>query len=459
MNIHLSTLLKFYKRSEIQKEIFLNAESREVAIKYEKGFGKRPDTLQYPSDVLEFVKKKASSFHISEERWTNPMQINTGMSQKELNRLRSGWDLVLDIDGIFEFSKIVAKYTYEVLKSFNIKSISCKFSGNKGFHIAIPFESFPQEVNGIKINELFPEGARRIAAYIWTKIEDNVAKEILEKYNDLEKLQKISGLNFSELIKKEEGKNTLNTKALVDIDTVLISSRHLYRSAYSFNEKSGLVSIPFNPERIMSFSKIEAKPENVRISKHRFLDKRSIKAGEAKKLFEAAYDWTFDEKAFMKEELEERRKKDFPVRDYEADELAEAIPEELFPPCIKLILNGLNDGKKRSLFILTNFFTSIGWNYEEIETRLNEWNEKNNPQLKPGMIKSHLRYHKINKKKVLPPNCDNDGYYINIGVCKPDNLCHKIKNPAQYSKIKFKRAGEMKKDKSLIKNNKNNKKD
>ncbi len=440
MVIHLSTLLKFYKRPEIQKEIFLNAESREVAIKYEKGFGKRPDTIQYPADVLEFAKKKATSFHISEEIWKNPMQITTGMSIKETNVLRKGWDLVLDIDGIFEFSKIVTKLTIELLQSFKIKSVSCKFSGNKGFHIAVPFESFPKEVNGIKINELFPEAARRLAAYIWTRIEPKLAKEIMKKYN-IEKLQKLTKLSFNELTEKKGRETKLKTKALVDIDTVLISNRHLYRSVYSFNEKSGLVSIPFNPDRVMKFSKIEAKPENVRVSKFRFLDKEKAKQGESKKLFEAAYDWTFDENAFRKEEMEERTRKDNPKRNYDADELAEAIPEEYFPPCIKVIFEGLSDGKKRSLFILVNFLTSVGWDYEGIEERLKEWNEKNNPQLREGIIKNHIRYHKQNKKKVLPPNCNNEAYYLNIGICKPDPLCSRIKNPVNYAKIKFKRAG------------------
>jgi hypothetical protein len=443
MGIHLSTLLKFYKRPEIQKEIYLNGRDREVAVKFEKGFGKRPDTLQYPQDVMEFAKKKASSFHVSEEIWKNPYQITTGMRPKDLNEIRKGWDLVLDIDGIFEFSQIVAKECVELLKRYNISSISCKFSGNKGFHVGVPFKSFPKEVNGTPIEHLFPEAARRVAAFMWYKIEEKVAEEILKKY-DTEKLQELTGLSFNELTTYRNGGRKLKVKAIVDIDTVLISSRHLYRSVYSFNEKSGLVSIPINPERIMQFTKIEARPKNVRVSKFRFLDDRETKEGEAKNLFEDAYDWTFDEKAFMEEDLKEMKKAMLgnSAREYDADELAEAIPEEYFPPCIKLILQGIKDGKKRSLFILVNFLTSAGWQYEDIEALLEKWNEKNENMLKEGMIKTHLRYHKVNKKKVLPPNCDNEGYYINIGVCKPDALCSKIKNPLNYAKIKVRRANE-----------------
>ena len=433
--ISLSKLLKHYKRPEIQEEIFYNAINREVAVKFEKGFGKRPDSLQYPSDVLEFVKKKATSFHLSEEIWVNPSQIVTGMSVKDLNKIRKGWDLVLDIDGIFDFSKIVAKHTIQFLQSYNIKSISCKFSGNKGFHIGVPFESFPEEVNGKKTRELFPEAPRRIAAYIWNMIENKISDELLEKYG-IDEIIEITGLSFNEITYKEKNSTKLKLKGLVDIDTVLISSRHLYRSTYSFNEKSGLISVPIKLDRIEKFSKIEAKPENVRVSKYRFLDREKSFQGECTKLFKDAYDWTFDEKSFIKNEISEKKKKEYTSKD--VDEIEEAIPDKFFPPCVNLILKGLKDGKKRSLFILVNFLTSIGWNYEMIEEKLNEWNKVNENPLKEGTIKNHIRYHKQRKELILPPNCNNEGYYISIGVCKPDNLCQKIKNPVQYSKIKAK---------------------
>ena len=443
MSIHLSKLLKHYKRPEIQKEIFYNAENREVAVRFDKGFGKRPDSIQYPADVLEFAKQKATSFHLSEERWKNPLQLSTGMSMKELDELRQGWDLVLDIDGKFEFSRIVTYLVINFLKSYNINAVSCKFSGNKGFHIGVPFESFPREVNGVAIEKLFPEAPRRIAAFIWKKIEKKLSDEIVKEY-PIESLQKLTDLPFEKITRKENGKTILNPEAFVDIDTVLISSRHLYRSAYSFNEKSGLVSVPINPIRVMKFSKIEAKPENVRVSKYRFLDREKAKPGEANDLFKAAFDFTFDEAEIVKQDYEERIKEFKQTRKFDINELLEAIPEEYFPPCIKLILAGLKDGKKRSLFILTNFLTSVGWDLEKIEERLKLWNEVNDPAMKEGLIKNHIRYNKNNKKKVLPPNCNNEAYYGNIGVCKPDALCQKIKNPVQYAKIKFRNADKEK---------------
>ena len=100
--------LEYYSRRDVQKAILESAKDREVAVKYsDKGFGKRPDTLQYESDVLELAKQGATSFHISEERWQDPLLLRTGMSIKELNNLRIAWDLILDIDtNYFGFAKI-----------------------------------------------------------------------------------------------------------------------------------------------------------------------------------------------------------------------------------------------------------------------------------------------------------------------------------------------------------------
>ena len=79
--IDLGTLLRHYKREDVQRAIVACAEDKEIAVRFDKGFGKRPDVLKYPRDVLELAKKGATSFHCSEELWTNPMAIVTGMKR------------------------------------------------------------------------------------------------------------------------------------------------------------------------------------------------------------------------------------------------------------------------------------------------------------------------------------------------------------------------------------------
>ena len=97
---------------------------------------------------------------------------------------------------------------------------------------------------------------------------------------------------------------------------------------------------------------------------------------------------------------------------------------------------GIEDGRKRFLFCIVNFLNSVGWSYEDIEAYLKKWNSKNPDPLREVLILGQVRYHKANKKKILPPNCDNKSYYQDIRICHPDNLCQKIKNPVQYSKRK-----------------------
>ena len=64
--VDLATCLRYYKRPEIQQAIVDLASDREVAVRFgEHGYGKRPDILTYPSEILEFAKQGVTSFHIS----------------------------------------------------------------------------------------------------------------------------------------------------------------------------------------------------------------------------------------------------------------------------------------------------------------------------------------------------------------------------------------------------------
>ncbi len=429
--MHISKSLSFYKREDVKEALVEFATNKEVAVNYDnKRFGKRPDSLQYPNDVLEHAKKGVTSFHCSEEIWNNPLQLGREMKKEDVLELRKGWDLVLDIDcHFFEYSKIAAYYSIEALKHHGIKAITCKYSGNKGFHIAVPFEAFPDSVNNVPIKEMFPEAPRRIAAYIKFLIKGPVSKAILKfEKGDFNNVIKKTGKEGPEITRFEQtsiGENIpmLNAEPFLDIDTILISSRHLYRMPYSFHEKSELVSIPIDINGVLKFKKEEAKPENIQI-KEKFLD-RNVEFGEATKLLVQAFD-------FEVEEI----KIEAPKEERSFEELTEAIPEQFFPPCVKKVFEGLEDGRKRAIFMLSNFLLSAGWNHEQVEDRLKKWNKKNPEALREVYIKGQLRYRKLQKEKVLPPNCNNHSYYKDLNICFPDPLCRKIRNPIQYSKIK-----------------------
>lgn len=431
--IHLSTLLKYYKRADIQNALVQAARDKEVAVSYGgTGYGKRPDVLMYPKDVIESVKQGASSFHCSEELWNNPLLIQTGMKPEELNAVRRGWDLILDIDcPELEYSAIAGDLLVQALRHQGVQSISVKFSGNHGFHIGVPSEAFPDVVNGKPMNELFPDGPRKIAAYLQEMIRDVLGQRLAQK-DSLSTIAKKIGKEPHEL--STNGK--FDPYKVLDIDTILIASRHLYRMPYSLNEKSGLSSVVIKPEDILTFKKADALPEKV-IPDMTFLPRDNITPNEGKKLLVQAFDFKMPEQ----EQPVLTAKKEY-------EPITDAIPEQYFPPCIQAISQGLQDGKKRALFILTNFLSSCGWSHEQVEEYLMEWNKRNPEPLRDVLIQGHLRHQKLKKKAVLPPNCVNKAYMVDLGVCKPDGLCRanaeprddnfapRIKNPANYAIVK-----------------------
>ncbi|MBN2459431.1 hypothetical protein JXB28_04045 [Candidatus Woesearchaeota archaeon] len=453
----LAKTLSFYKREDIQKEIVKHAKDKEIAFRFDDFFGKRPEILSYPNDILELAKQKMTSLHCSEELWVSPLQLSTELRRQELDSLRKGWDLVLDIDcHFFDYSKIAAHYTIKALKYNGVKSITCKFSGNKGFHIAVPFEAFPESIDGQPVKNLFPEAPKRIAEYIKFLIQEPLSKAIMKvEKNNFQKVITKTGMRAEQIIrykKNEFGDDIpeLNADPFLEIDTLLISSRHLYRMPYSFNEKSWLVSVPIDVNSVLKFKKDDAKPENVKIE-HPFLERNDAR-GDAEKLLRNAFDFRPSSGSFGQEE-QEAEKGGAKQKSYSLPE--KAIGEEHFPPCIKIILAGLEDGRKRSCFALINFLSSCGWGYDMIEQRLMEWNEKNYEPLRPQYILGQLRYAKQGKEVLPPPNCNNLAYYKGLSICKPDEFCAKIKNPLQYAKRKAsisERFGQGKKKKQARSN-------
>jgi hypothetical protein len=480
-----ATCLRFYKKDFVQKAIVRLAKDKEVAVKYgDKGFGKRPDVINYPSDVWEFAKQGVTSFHISEEHWHYPMHLKTGMTKKKQDELRKGWDLIIDIDSKhWGISRVATWIICQALKDEGFESISVKFSGNKGFHIGIPYESFSGVAKDIE--KSFPELPRDIAKlllkvldekYISVKDDkiffgdkvsirietlkgimadegrsDELVRYICRSCKDEKKETKtyveficagcgyrkkdeqVEFLSCPKCKKimermiykdktcscgKEEFEPKFNILSVIDIDTLLISSRHMYRCVYSLHEKSGLASVPVAVDDILKFDKKQAHPDAITEEKLIFLEKGN-------KTYEGI---SFIQIAMIKEEIIEEEK---PIFEYE--EISEAAPEELFPPCIKKMFKGIEDGRKRAMFVITNFLFSVGWNKDMITDKLKEWNQINTEPLSETLLLGHVRYHSAKRKKaVLPPNCDNKAYYKDMGICTSDQLCERIKNPVNY---------------------------
>lgn len=418
----LSRILSYYKKPEIAKAIAECAKDKEIGVIYgNSGFGKRPDVLNYPGDVIEFAKSGATSFHCSEEIWSNPLLIGTNKNKNETSELRKGWDLVIDIDcKNLEYSKIAAHLLVKAFEYHGITSISVKFSGNHGFHIAVPFEAFPQKIRGLETKNLFPESARIIASYLKEFIRKRLSEKIIEAHSP-EQIQADFNKSFSEIIIN----NQFDPYTILELDTILISTRHLYRMPYSVNEKSCLASIPIKKEKILSFDKNDAVLENVIVSNLLFLDRLSVKPEEGNKLLIQAYD-AYEKKRRKVEDDHSKKEQSF-------GDFSDIIPQELFPPCIKNILSKeIIDGRKRALFSLINFLTSVNWPPKEVETKILDWNKKLKDPLPENYVTGQVNYNIRQEKKIPPPNCDNPNYYKGIKMCEPDSLCQKIKNPLSY---------------------------
>ena len=419
----------YYSKKDVQDALLEVSKDREVVGVFSNGnFGKRPNILMYPNDILEMVKEGMISFHGSVERWSNPMSLESGMLKQQLDNLRIGWDLIIDVDvPDFEIAKLATKIMIEALKDHGMENYSLKYTGGKSFHIGIPFEAFPEKVNFKKTELLYPELPQSIIEYLKDYVREQLKEEILTLDNPLAIAEKIQ-----KPITQITDKDGLDPLKVAQIDSMLVASRHMFRLPYSLHEKSLLVSLPIEPSRIEKMEKEDAEPSKVKIE-NKFLD-RKLELKEANSLVIESMDWSEKHRI-----VEEKLPYQGPAR------VIREINKNFFPPCILKILNGLSDGKKRSLFILPNFLRNMGWEWEKVENELIEWNKKNMPPLLERYIRTQLRWHTRQNKNLLPPNCDNQNYYLGFGVCLPDETCKggtaniTIKNPVNYPFRKMKR--------------------
>ena len=395
---------QYYEQNNIVDKFLEIGQYREVVPTYENGYGQRPDAINFPGDFEQLVDEGAVAFHSSVERWRNPLLID---SVSNLDDLRKSWDLVLDIDcdESFELAKETAKMVVNELHQHGIENVSVKFSGNRGFHIGVRAEAFPEKVGDKKIPLLYPDLARGIVDYLRNQLKNQMINQV-KKHGLQNQMQTDNGEDPYQV---------------ADIENDW-GQRHLFRMPYSLHDSSWLVSLPVKEEEIDGFEKKDAKIENVEV-KTDFLNK--YEDNEASNLVIQAMD-------FM-EERRDQKQREKPSDDEEFETPDEAIDEKHFPPTIKNILEGLEDGRKRGLFILINFYLTVGYEIENIRPKIWDWNDRNEEPLREAYIKSQLRWHQNREETIPPPNYDSNGYYKDMQVYEGDNLEQKVKNPVSYT--------------------------
>jgi len=476
----------YYSNPAVARAMLEFSKDREVSPRYFNGFGKRPDTLQYESDILELVKKGATSFHCSEELWKDPLQIETGMRPEQLNELRKGWDLLIDIDcKWFDYSKKAAQAVIAVLENNGIKNLGLKFSGSKGWHILVPWKAFPKRIGDKEVRELFPELARKVVEYIRFESEKifrkNLPLTFEEDFRNIE-LKKgrkcnICGEIAKEFILKEfycDSCKTGEQRKLLRGEKKIFkcpncgrllsvkSSTPFYECAScgtnsldnpsDFSEDiqddlfdligldmilvspRHLFRMPYSLHEKTALASIVISKDEISGFKMSDANPLAVKPrkfmpdsseGEATNLFREALDWD-------KARSPDNSKKNFSYSSEQKNMPPvkfENLSESQFPPSIQKILKGIKDGKKRALFILINLFRFINMERGELEKRIYDWNKKNSPPLNEGYIKMQISW-SFRKQAVMPPNFDKD-YYKGIGVT-PTSEELAAKNPVSY---------------------------
>lgn len=483
----------YYSRKDIQEAIFSFCKKRETVPRYLEGFGKRPDVLDYPSDINSLVQRGATSFHASEEIWSDPLEIKTDMSVEEYNEIRTGWDFLIDIDSPYlDYSKIAARLIIKFLEHHGVENIGIKFSGSKGFHIVIPWASFPKSIGDEETSDKFPEWPRAIAQYISENIHDKLTQEIARitkaetKYEiiykptnekaiekkishykcknckaemssmknvkktlrcnicnfDMDKVYE-ENIFFHEKSLDNSKKNPRNfekkltAKNVIDtVDIVLVAPRHLFRAPYSLHEKTALVSTVIEKEDIENFNLHDADPLRIKIKNFY----PSPKKEEAKDLLVHAVDYA---------RKKEPEKKKFEGKSIDLKGLT--ISEDMFPDVIKKLFKGLKrDGRKRSLSVIISFLASLEFPRGYIEEKVFEWNKKNYKPLKEGYIKSQIDWSLRHKR--LPPNYDKSSYNEIV----PEGFeTGGVKNPINYTiREALKAKGKQNKKRNLNKQKK-----
>lgn len=472
----------YYLRKDIQDAIFQFCKNRETIPRYLEGFGKRPDCFDYPFDIATSAKKGATSFHCSEELWKNPLDINTNMNPDQYNQIKIGWDFLIDIDSKYlDYSKIAAQLLIEALEHHGVMNYGIKFSGSKGFHIIVPFKSFPDEVNEIKTKDMFPEWPRLIASYLNELIYDNLNEKILSlsSSSDLEKKGKtiyetkcLRCGNIAEL--KKIGKYVCsNLKCRSVVNSMKSNRSEMICPACNSKMKRIEIEEVYFCSNCETNSKKESELFKKQITTKELIDVVDIILVASRHLFRAPYSLhektalasiviskedlknfnPYDAdplkiknpKNFMPEVKENQarelllqaidwveKKQGYEEKKYKNDKIdikGLEINEEMFPPIIKKILKGVkDDGRKRALYILLSFYNALEFPQDYINEKINEWNLKNKYPLKEGYVKSQIYW--FSKRKPLPPNYDKQIYKA-FGNLEKEEM--KIKNPINYT--------------------------
>lgn len=140
------------------------------------------------------------------------------------------------------FVKEATTWVVGALEEAGVSEPWIKYSGELGFDLVVPLETVPCEVwtGSVDVLQSLQEG---LTSYIVSYLREQFPEVLVD--------------GVSSPMKIKRGK-----------DTCLLSElqvkRGLLLAPMSLNPKTGLVSVPVNPDRMKSFSALDASPEDAR---------------------------------------------------------------------------------------------------------------------------------------------------------------------------------------------------
>ena len=407
---------KWYSRDDVAEFIYeyICKHCRESMGFDVDGRVSRPLYVYHPEDVIDYAGVIAS-YHASIDRY----EVYPGLVRDLPPSV--GWDLIIDIDckplqlsdaklEAWELAKhLTTEFIRFLVYTFYEDNVYVKYSGNRGFHIIIPWESLPREVLGYSLLDYKEELYKTVLIFVRDLIEC-IYHDLLKSY-----YEPISKYPFHEY---------------VDVDLHVASPRHMIRVPYSINEKTGLVSVIIPNDDLDDF--VPEENATIDIDKVYF---PKIKNQENLYMYDFfIYALLYRLYHFIAASEDQRSR--YVGLLYNSFKNGVDVPieneEDLYPPCIRNILEGLEDGRKRSLFVLVNFFRLIGKSPSETMNILQEWNKRNAEPLRDRLLEYAVQYH-YDRSKYLPYSCQRMREELgDIGVCKPDEVCSLVKNPVSY---------------------------
>jgi hypothetical protein len=292
--------------------------------------------------------------------------------------------------------KYAAQFMVNKLKTMLPDSIHVAFSGG-GIHIYIHHKCFKH----------FPEIAEDDIEHIWYQLQEafnfyikDVEKEFFEKYPEHKDKVKFDALN---------------------------NQKRVFKTIFSVHKKLPYAVIPLNLNNI-----------NIKFD--------DAKLPIKKEILEHGQNWYKTWDTDITKFLLELKKYEYQViekypRDIKIDvKIAdEEIIKDYFPPCIKRVLQTkkMYTGKTRAITFFATFLGQCGWDkknaYELFARKACELGAQ-----KSNIFRSW--FGKMNTPKCITIQKRGQCFpAMNMGelsICKPDEICQKIRNPFEYACVK-----------------------